>query len=224
MKIKDFAARSILAGLFLLCTVAAYAERDNTEIIAIKNNLLYDATLTPNIEVEFNLHPHWSIELGGSLNPFPLKDSQYPKWRHFAVWAAPRYWFCHTFNRGFISANVTYAHYNVAGKAWPVEWMYTEILSRRYQGDAVMGGLSGGWHFPIASFFSIELEAGISAGYSWYDEFECVQCGFQTGHGGRWLILPKIGVNIAFPIGGDQFTMSRRRWRLRSDGSYCSCP
>ena len=223
-RLKTLVTHVLMTSVLLVCSLTTFATSDNTEILAIKNNLAYDAILTPNIQVEINLHPHWSLELGGALNPFPLNDAKFPKWRHFSVWVAPRYWFCHTFNRAFISVNAAYAHYNVAGGAWPVYLMYPEVEENRYQGDAVMGGLSGGWHFAITSYFSIELEAGIDAGYSWYDQFECIQCGFQTGHGGRWLVLPKIGVNVAFPIGGDRMSFTRRKWRLRSDGSFCSCP
>ena len=181
-----------------------------TEIVAIKNNLLYDAAATPNVELEFRLAPQWSMELGVGFNPFPLDDKKFPKWRHLMVSIAPRYWFCNVFNRGFLSFNAAYAHYNVAGDAYPVSWMYKEVKDGRYQGDAVMAGVSGGWHFPIKHFFSIELEGGVDAGYSWYDQFECKHCGDKTASGGRWLVLPKVGVNLSFPLGGDEESLVRR--------------
>ena len=185
-------------------------QKKRTEIVAIKNNLLYDAAATPNLQLEFRLAPKWSLELGVGFNPFPLSDMKFPKWRHIMVSIAPRYWFCNVFNRGFISVNAAYAHYNVAGDAYPVSWMYREVKTGRYQGDALMAGLSGGWHFPIRHFFSIELEGGIDAGYSWYDRFECKYCGDKTASGGRWLILPKVGVNLSFPLGGNDESLARR--------------
>lgn len=219
--------RTFVAGaLVFLFTCVGNSQAADSEILAIKNNLAYDAVLTPNLAVEFTMTPRWSIELGGSLNPFPLDDAKFPKWRHFAVWVAPRFWFCHVYYGGFISINAAYTHYNVGGNAWPVDWMYQQVRENRYQGDAAMGGLSGGWHFAITSFFSIELEAGIEAGYTWYDQFECIECGFATAQDERWLVLPKIGVNLSFPIGGDQMSMTRRRWRLQRDGKiyrYCPC-
>ena len=219
--------RTIAAGalIFLFACVGRLQAAD-MEILAIKNNLAYDAALTPNLAVEFTMAPQWSVELGGSLNPFPLDDAKFPKWRHFAVWVAPRYWFCHVFYGGFISLNAAYTHYNVGGNAWTVDWMYPQVATNRYQGDAAMGGLSGGWHFAITSFFSIELEAGVEAGYTWYDQFECIECGFVTAQDERWLVLPKIGVNISFPIGGDPLSMTRRHWRMRREGRiyrYCPC-
>lgn len=183
---------------------------EKKEVIALKNNLLYDAAATPNLQLEIRLTPHWSLEVGAGFNPFPLDDKVLPKWRHVSAWIAPRYWFCHVFNRGYISANLAYAHYNVAGNAYPIAWMYNQVKDYRYQGDAIMAGASYGWHFAITPHFSIELEGGLDAGYSWYDQFECKHCGTKKATSGRWLLLPKLGVNISVPIGGDEYSFAKR--------------
>ncbi len=186
------------------------SESERREVVALKNNLLYDAAATPNLQLEVRLTDKWSLELGGGFNPFPLDDTKFPKWRHFSVWAAPRYWFCHVFNKGYLSFNAAYAHYNVAGGSYPIGWLYPQVKDNRYQGDAVMGGLSYGWHFAISPHFSIELEGGVDAGYSWYDQFECKHCGDKTASGGRWLVLPKVGVNLSVPLGGDERSFAKR--------------
>ena len=191
-------------------TAQSKPSREKIEVVALKNNLAYDAILTPNLEIEFRLAPKWSMELGAAFNPFPLDDTKFPKWRHVSAWIAPRYWFCNVFNRGFLSFNVAYAHYNVAGNAWPVSWMYKQVKESRYQGDAVMAGISYGWHFAISPHFSVELEGGVDAGYTWYDQFECKHCGAKKDHGGRWFVLPKIGVNLSVPLGGDKLSLARR--------------
>ena len=191
-------------------TAQSKPSREKIEVVALKNNLVYDAILTPNLEIEFRLAPKWSMELGAAFNPFPLDDTKFPKWRHVSAWIAPRYWFCNVFNRGFLSFNAAYAHYNVAGNAWPVSWMYKQVKESRYQGDAVMAGISYGWHFAISPHFSVELEGGVDAGYTWYDQFECKHCGAKKDHGGRWFVLPKIGVNLSVPLGGDKLSLARR--------------
>ena len=191
-------------------TAQSKPSREKIEVVALKNNLAYDAILTPNLEIEFRLAPKWSMELGAAFNPFPLDDTKFPKWRHVSAWIAPRYWFCNVFNRGFLSFNVAYAHYNVAGTAWPVSWMYKQVKESHYQGDAVMAGISYGWHFAISPHFSVELEGGVDAGYTWYDQFECKHCGAKKDHGGRWFVLPKIGVNLSVPLGGDKLSLARR--------------
>lgn len=180
------------------------------EVVAIKNNLLYDAAATPNLQLEVKMAPKWSMEFGVGFNPFPLDDTRFPKWRHLMVSVAPRYWFCNVFNRGFVSINAAYAMFNVAGDAYPVSWMYKEVKDGRYEGHAAMAGASGGWHFPIKPYFSIELEGGVDAGYAWYRQYECKHCGDMQSQGGRWLVLPKIGVNLVFPLGGDEESLARR--------------
>lgn len=213
------AIRTSFLAIFLFYMLPLHAQKapDSTavgtpkhEVVALKNNLLYDAILTPNLEVEIVLARRWSLEIGAGFNPFPLDDKQFPKWRHVAAWIAPRYWFCNVFHRDFISFNAAYAHFNVAGSAYPVVWMYPQIKESRFQGDAVMGGISYGWHWAISPHFSIELEGGIDAGYAWYQEYECKHCGDKKKSGGRWLVLPKIGLNISIPLGGDEQSLARR--------------
>lgn len=185
-------------------------EKAKTEWVALKNNLLYDAAATPNLQVEVRLAKQWSLELGVGFNPFPLDDTKFPKWRHLSVSVAPRYWFCNVFNRDFVSVNMAYVHYNVAGNAYPVSWMYNQVKDSRYQGDALLAGASYGWHFAISPHFSIELEAGVDAGYSWYDQFECVHCGKKKASGGRWVVLPKAGINLVVPLGGNEISLAKR--------------
>ena len=207
MKVKKIIF-GVLVSMFSLFPMKGMAEA--TEVVALKNNLVYDAALTPNLEVEVKLAKRWSLEIGAGFNPFPLDDKKFPKWRHVSAWIAPRYWFCNVFHRDFISFNAAYTHYNVAGAAWPVSWMYKQVKDSRYQGDAVMAGISYGWHFAISPHFSVELEGGVDAGYSWYDQFECKHCGNKTARGGRWFVLPKFGVNLSVPLGGNEESMARR--------------
>ena len=208
MRIGKYIGLLLFVGV--VSVYGAEAKPERTEVVALKNNLLYDAAATPNLQLEIRLNRKWSLELGAGFNPFPLDDTKFPKWRHVSAWIAPRYWFCQVFNRGFLSFNAAYAHYNVAGNAYPVAWMYKQVKDSRYQGDAVMAGISYGWHFAISPHFSIELEGGLEAGYSWYKQFECKHCGTLKDQGGRWLLLPKLGVNLSVPLGGDKESFARR--------------
>lgn len=200
----------VLILAVFLCILSFPLRAEKTEIVALKNNLAYDAILTPNLQLEFRLARKWTMEVGAGFNPFPLDDTKFPKWRHVSAWIAPRYWFCNAFNRGFFSFNAAYAHYNVAGGKYPIGWLYKKVLDSRYQGDAVMGGLSFGWHFPVSPHFSIELEAGADLGYTWYKEFECQHCGAKKSQSGSWFALPKLGVNLSVPLGGDKASLARR--------------
>lgn len=170
--------------------------------VALKNNLLYDAAATPNLQMEFRLAEHWTLQAGVGFNPFPLDDKVLPKWRHVSVELAPRYWLCKTFTRDFVSVNAAYAHYNVAGGMYPIGWMYKAVLDNRFQGDAVLFGASYGWQFAISPHFSIELEGGLDAGVTWYEQFTCKHCGEKLAQDRKWFVLPRLGVNLVVLLDG----------------------
>ena len=178
--------------------------------VALKNNLLYDAVLTPNLQLETRLAPKWSLELGAGFNPFPLDDKVLPKWRHVLAWVQPKYWFCDTYTRDFLAFNVAYSHFNVAGGKYPIGWMYKDVLDYRFEGNAVMAGLSYGWHFPVSPHFSIELEAGADVGYAWYNRYECQHCGRHIGPDGKWFAVPKMGVNLVVLLDADKREHNKR--------------
>ena len=50
----------------------------------------------------------------------------------------------------------------------------------------------------------------MDAGYSWYDQFECVHCGKKKASGGRWVVLPKAGINLVVPLGGNEISLAKR--------------
>jgi len=182
-------------------------------VVALKNNLLYDAAATPNLQLEFRLSERWTLQAGVGFNPFPLNDAVLPKWRHIAVELAPRYWlgsgvdrserWCDVFVRDFLSFNIAYAHYNVAGGMYPVGWLYKDVRQYRMQGDAVMAGVSYGWDWPLSKHVNIELEGGIDGGFTWYDKFTCVHCGKQLAQERKWFVVPRLGVNISVLLGGN---------------------
>ena len=168
-----------------------------TPVFALKNNLLYDAILTPNLTFEVKLAKRWTLQVEGGFNPFPLDDTKEHKWRHFLVDVEAKYWFCEAFHRDFIGVNVAYSHYNVAKGWYPVGWIYPAVKQYRFQGDAVMAGVSYGWSFPVSKHVAFELEAGVDAGYTWYGKYECPHCGALVAQERKWFAVPKAGVNIS---------------------------
>ena len=90
--------------------------------VAIKNNLLYDAALTPNLGVEFRLpgQQHWTAALNVGYSPFKLGTDTERRWRHVLVMPEMRYWFCEAFARHFLGVNVVYSHYNASKLKLPL--------------------------------------------------------------------------------------------------------
>mgnify|MGYP001038138093 FL=1 len=63
----------------LLCNAAnSYAQK-----VAVKTNLLYDATTTMNLGLEIGLGKKWSLDLSGNYNPWKFDDET--RLRHWGV-------------------------------------------------------------------------------------------------------------------------------------------
>lgn len=70
----------IIAILFVWAVVTARAQQ-----VAISNNLLYDATLTPNIGVDVKVDSTWSVGANFGLNAWDIDKAKNKKWRHLLV-------------------------------------------------------------------------------------------------------------------------------------------
>ncbi len=204
-KIFSCFGRLAVALCLLVLSVSASAQ-----VIALKNNLLYDATASANLAFEVKLADRWTLGAGAGLNlwnPVHSADrdkDQPPKWRHVLVNLEARYWFCSVFVRDFIGMNVVYSHYNVAGSVngsgYPVSWIYKDLENNRRQGDMVAAGVFYGWSWILSPHISLELEGGADVGYTWYDEFDCARCGALHEPKQQWFVMPKVGINFIWQI------------------------
>ena len=57
--------------LFALLSGTASAQE-----FAVKSNLLYDATSTINLGVEYGLSPRWTLEVSGNYNAWTFSDNK----------------------------------------------------------------------------------------------------------------------------------------------------
>ena len=182
--------------------------------VAVKNNLAYDATLTPNIGLEFGVAPRWTLGLNAGYNPwwhhatsnpFPFAlgtargESDRSQWRHLLVAPEARYWFCSTFAGHFIGFRALYMHYNIGNVKLPMG-LYSSLREKRRQGDAVAGGVFYGYSWLLSTRWSLEAEAGVDVGYTWYKEYDCTHCGTYYGKDDKPFLKPKIGLNIIYNI------------------------
>ena len=99
----------IVSALFCFGVIA------NAQNTVVKTNLLYWATTTPNVGVEFTLAPRWTLELEGGYNPWTFNVEKNIKAKHFLVSPEARYWFCEAFHGHFLGLNANYTQFNVGG-------------------------------------------------------------------------------------------------------------
>lgn len=189
-----FKCRSCL--LILLLAVAFGLKAQN---VNIKTNLLPDAALSPNVGVEVGLKPHWSIDLSGEVNMWTVDGH---KWKHWFVQPEARYWFCDYFAKHFVGLHLMGGQYNFGNIRNNIKFLgsdFSKLSDYRYQGWAVGGGIAYGYSFLLGRHWNLELEIGIGYLYTWFDEYECKDCGRKTGSSHHNYFGPtKAAVNLVY--------------------------
>lgn len=148
--------------------------------VAIKNNLLYDATATPNLALEMAMGRKTTLELGAGLNWFTFSDNK--KFKHWLVQPELRWWTCDVFNGHFFGLHAHGAQFNVGGWDIPVGRL-DAFKDNRYQGYLYGGGVSYGYQWLLSPRWN--LETSIGAGYAriHYEKYPCAECGTKIDEG-----------------------------------------
>ena len=170
----------------------------HTPPLALRNNLLYDAALTPNLGFDYRLSERWSLGMTAGYRPWPTDDNVSTKWRHVLLMPELRHWSDSTFadRSWFWGVNVLWSHYNASNLGFPIGNIYPAIRHERRQGDLIAVGASIGRSWRLNRWFRLEAEAGVDVGYTWGDRFECGHCGTRLGDYKKPFLVPKLALNI----------------------------
>ena len=187
---------SLLLSTLMLLTIPVKAQQ-----VTISNNLLYDATLTPNLRVGLRLAPHWSMGVTAGYRPWPTDDHKEKKWKHLLVSPDVRYWTDSVNVHHFFGVNLIYAHFNIANVKFPFG-LYKGFRNERRQGDLGAIGAYYGYSWPLGRFWNLEAHIGAAIGYTKYDRYECGHCGTKIGTDNKIFVMPQAGVSIVYNIPG----------------------
>lgn len=152
------------------------------QTVAVKTNLLYDATQTVNAGIEIGLAPKWTFDLSGNYNSW--SKSEYKKWKHWMVQPEARYWFCDRFSRHFLGFHALGGEYNVGGLDTDFSIFgtdFSKLKDNRYQGWFAGGGVAYGYALALGKHWNLEFEIGVGYVYTKYDSYECMGCGKKVG-------------------------------------------
>ena len=187
---------------FLLFSLQSFSQR-----VAIKNNLVYDALLTPNLSLEFSLGEKWTLDTQVGMNFFfyendPTADEyKTKKWSHWLVQPEIRYWICERFNGWFLGLHAHGGQMNVGGINIPfiLQNKHKEMKAHRYEGYFYGGGISAGYHWILSDRFSLEAALGIGYAHVRYDKFKCTACGQRMEKGGADYLGPtRVSLSIIY--------------------------
>lgn len=169
MKFKHFAIVLLLS----LCASLKVSAQN----VAIKTNLLYDATLTLNGGLEMKFAPKWTGDLSANLNAWDVSGH---KWKHWLVQPELRYWFCQAFSGHFVGAHLLGGQYNYGNLDMDFKFLGTDfgkLKDHRYQGWMAGAGIAYGYSWILDRHWNFEAEIGIGWVYTRSDVFECADCG-----------------------------------------------
>lgn len=177
----------ILGLAFLLC-VDIQAQR-----VALKTNLLSDATTSPSLGVEAAVHPHISVDLSGSYNGWTLGGGKSLK--HGLVQPEARYWIHECFNGHYFGLHAHYMNYDFGGIKLP----FGMDKRHAYDGNAYGMGISYGYQLYVSPQWNIEFTLGGGYTYFEYDKYNFPRTGDKIGKfKNQYWGLTKAGISIVY--------------------------
>ncbi len=151
----------------LSSTRSAILKTEKLRRFALKTNLIYDALLMPNLELEWQFNKHWSVAIDGGV-AWWSRSSRNRYYRLATISPEVRYYFKPIdYMHGF------YAGALVAGGLYQLQTQ----PRRGYRGEGFMGGITAGYMWPISRTLSFDAEIGLGYMYTRYKEYEP-----QMGH------------------------------------------
>lgn len=179
----------------ILCCVCLPAVR--AQKLAVKTNLLYDATTTPNIGAELQTGRHTSLQVVYGLNPWKSVGNDRIL-RHWVVNPEFRYWFCRPMMGHFVGVDALGGEYRLQGIRLPFG-LFPSLKHNRYVGWYAGGGIAYGYAFPLSKHWNVEAAVGVGYVYTRYRKYECERCGALLGRGHKNYIGPtKAAVNLVY--------------------------
>ena len=177
--------------LVLICLCCAFCAR--SQVVAVKTNVLYDATTTFNLGAEVAFDKHLSLDISGNYNPWTLPDDKSIK--HWLVQPELRYWLCERFNGSFFGLHGHYGEMNVSN---------LNIFGMghdRYDGNVYGAGISYGYQWIISKRWSMEATIGVGYAHLKYDKYARGDGGEKLGHNNRNYFGPtKVGLSFIYII------------------------
>ena len=165
-------------GIIISLCIAIMSGEASAQGIAIKSNVPYLATATPNLGLEVTLGPKWTLDLSGGYNPWTFSDNM--KWKHWLVQPEARCWLCEKMGGHFFGAHLIGGQYNIGNINTSVKMLGTDfsaLKEHRFEGWMAGAGIGYGYSWLLSRHLNLEAELGLGYVYSRYDRYQCVTCG-----------------------------------------------
>lgn len=192
---------SILLAIFFSC-IAASAQ------VAIKTNVLYDATTTPNLGLEIGAGKRNTVNLVYGLNLWSAKtsDGAPKKLKHWVLMPEYRWWLCTRYNGHFLGVHALTGQFNAANVNVPLPGVFfAGDPLRKYARDGRVeatfagAGFTYGYQWSLSKHWNIEAEIGAGYAHVWDRRYNCGVCSNKLSSGdSNYLGITKIGLSLLY--------------------------
>lgn len=184
----------MLLAAVLLLPLVGKAQR-----VSVGTNLVYDASLTPNLTLEARVDSSWTLGVSGGFRPWPDNDEAARKYRHVSIDIFGRKWTAGTPWRGyFYGFDALWVHYNLSNLNLHYFGMFEDARHHRIQGDLVGAGSFGGYAWNLGKGFGLDIQAGADITWAHYRKYDCVHCGAPVARRNKVYLLPKAAVDLVY--------------------------
>lgn len=191
---------------FLFAAVSMNAATDSLAVktgrpdsLAIKTNLLWDATMTPNLALEYTTGRRQSVQISYGFNKWKLSGNK--RLQNWIVMPEYRWWRKQAMKGLFFGAHAFGGEYNIGGIKFPFGIWKSE-QTHRYNGWLVGAGGTVGYAWKLGGHWNMEAALGLGYAYLDYDKYKCEVCGEKQYHKTRHYVGPtKLALNISYVFG-----------------------
>lgn len=175
--------------------------------MALKSNVVYDATTTPNIGAELAISEKNTVNLVYGINPWTFHSSKGDrKAKHWVVMPEYRWWMCSVFNGHFVGVHAMGGQFNASnaslflpGGFFGGDNLVKGVKNRRYEGGFVGVGATYGYQWILSRHWNLEAEVGVGYNYVWFDKYRCGECGGKIANGHtNYAGITKLGVSFLY--------------------------
>jgi hypothetical protein len=192
-----------VAFIVVLLALFGSVEAQNIELMpntspkwAGSTNLLYDATASANLGVEFQIHKKWTLKVPVAYNPwqFGKELGSIKQFKFVLIQPELRRWLCDPFSGWFFGVHAHYAKFNASG------FDIGNLPDYRFEGDIYGGGLTVGYDFYLAPRWSLEASLGLGYIHAAYDRYNCISCWYVDSGKENYFGPTQVGLSLIYLI------------------------
>ena len=190
-----------LIACLLAFTALCLAPGARGQGVAVKTNLVYDATATINLGIEAGIAPKWTLDVSGNLNAWDMSHNR--KWKHWLLQPELRRWTCNRFIGHFFAVHALGGQFNFGNLDNDINLLgsdLSKLSDNRYQGWYVGAGVAYGYAWVLGRHWNFEAEIGVGYIYSYFDRYEAPVCGalLESDLDHHYVGLTKLALDIVY--------------------------